>query len=128
MDVNIKVKFESPEIMAAILALADEINKLNFNGQAISKLSIEQKREEIKNPCNVLKSQGSKEKSKVNNEKATNLEEKITLKDIREKLILLIDKGKKSEVKELINRFGAGTLNEIKEKDYKNILSEANKL
>ncbi len=53
---------------------------------------------------------------------------KISLEDIREVLTPLTRNGKREKVKELLEKYGAKKLPDVKEEDYSKFLEEARKL
>jgi hypothetical protein len=114
MDINLKIKLESPQIIEALLALAEEISKSQLGdvspvkeGQAskakITDNKIESKKEEIK-----------KEKVKT-----------VTLEEVRAKLVSLSQAGKQPEVKALIVKYGGNKLTDLDQTCYEELLKEA---
>jgi len=61
-------------------------------------------------------------------EKPKREQRKITLEELRSKLASISQSGKHKEVKNLIKKFGAEKLSEIKEEDYEELYKEAEKL
>jgi hypothetical protein len=102
VNVNVNVKIESPELMAAILALAEALPQIKLN--TVTSVNegqvhvIEEKKEEVKT---------------------------IGISEIRIKLSALEKAGKKTQIKALINRFGASKLSEVREECYPALLKEA---
>lgn len=107
MDINVKVRLESPELMAAILALAEALAKVNL-GTSISS-GIEDK----------IKVKEVKEKKEQVAEKT------ITLEEVRKVLATKSKNGKQAEVKELIKRYGVNKLTDIHPCNYKELLELA---
>lgn len=107
MDINLKITLESPKIMEALLALAEEISKAQSNDILTVKKGqtpkIESKNEEIK-----------KEKVKT-----------VTLEDVRAKLVSLSQNGKQPEVKALIVKYGGNKLTDLNPNCYEELLKEA---
>ncbi|CCJ32987.1 hypothetical protein [Caloramator australicus] len=66
--------------------------------------------------------------SSVLEEKPKREQRKITLEELRSKLASISQSGKQKEVKNLIKKFGAEKLSEIKEEDYEELYKEAEKL
>lgn len=107
MDINVKVRLESPELMAAILALAEALAKVNL-GTSISS-GIEDK----------IKVKEVKEKKEQVAEKT------ITLEEVRKVLATKSKNGKQAEVKELIKKYGVNKLTDIHPCNYKELLELA---
>lgn len=107
MDINVKVRLESPELMAAILALAEALAKVNL-GTSISS-GIEDK----------IKVKEVKEKKEQVAEKT------ITLEEVRKVLATKSKNGKQVEVKELIKGYGVNKLTDIHPCNYKELLELA---
>lgn len=119
MDINVKVRLESPELMAAFLALAEALPQMQLGavlpikeGQTVKPngelIKTENKNEEI------VKEELKKEEVKD-----------IALEDVRAKLASLSQAGKQKEVKALIKRFGANKLTEVATENYEALLKEA---
>ena len=102
-----KVRLESPELMAAILALAEALAKVNL-GTSISS-GIEDK----------IKVKEVKEKKEQVAEKT------ITLEEVRKVLATKSKNGKQAEVKELIKKYGVNKLTDIHPCNYKELLELA---
>jgi hypothetical protein len=109
MDINVKVKLESPELMAAILALAEALPQMKLGavmpaivGQAPDTNSA------------VHKIESKSEKNQA-----------VTLEALRSKLAALSEGGKQAQVKTLIKKFGAKKLTEVAEENYEALLKEA---
>jgi hypothetical protein len=109
MNINLSVKLEAPELMAAILALAEALPQIKYNtvpeasmGQVVEPVGtvhiIEEKKEEVK---------------------------AIGLSEVREKLAALDKAGKKEQLKALIKRFGASKLSDVPKESYPALLREA---
>ena len=119
MDINVKVRFESPEIMAALLAFAEALPQMKLgtilqlkegqvaNGKALS-YSCENRKVEA--------AMGEVKNLQV---------KKIALEDVRAKLAMLSQKGKEKQVKELIRKFGANKLTKISAENYEALLKDA---
>ena len=107
MDINVKIKFESPEIMNALLALAEALPQIKL-GNTVPIKEVKEAKEETKEA--ELKTEEIK---------------KLTLEDVREKLALLSQSGKQAAVKELITKFGAKKLTDIDPARYEELLKEA---
>lgn len=119
MDINVKVRLESPELMAAILALAEALPQMQLGdvlpikeGQTVepngATNNIESKNEEP------VKEEIKKEESKT-----------VALEDVRAKLASLSQAGKQKEVKAIIKKFGANKLTEVATENYEALLKEA---
>ncbi|MFR1822126.1 MAG: hypothetical protein ACLSXJ_02010 [Clostridium saudiense] len=120
MDINVKVKLESPELMAAILALAEALPKVNL-GASISSVvedTVEVKEIEPK----VEEDTKGKE---VKEKKEQVVENTITLEEVRKVLATKSKNGKQAEVKELIKRYGVNKLTDIHPCNYKELLELA---
>ena len=100
MDINIRVRVDSPDIMNALLALAEALPQMKTGVQ------IKEEPKEV---------QASKEKEEV---KTTTLEE------VRAGLAQLAQDGKQKEVKELIKKFGGKKLTDIPKDKYPELLKE----
>jgi predicted transcriptional regulator len=119
VDINVKVKFESPEIMAALLAFAEAIPQTKLGtilqikeGQVVEEKTLSYTSENR----NVEAVIGEVKTSQVKN---------ITLEEVRAKLALLSQKGKEKQVKELIRKFGANKLTEVSVDNYEALLKDA---
>ena len=120
MDINVKVKLGSPELMAAILALAEALPKVNL-GASISSVvedTVEVKEIEPK----VEEDTKGKE---VKEKKEQVVENTITLEEVRKVLATKSKNGKQAEVKELIKRYGVNKLTDIHPCNYKELLELA---
>jgi hypothetical protein len=99
IDINLKVKLEAPELMAALLALAEALPQLHigetaaFGNDALVKTA--------------------KEVSKV------------TLEQVKARLEALNKAGRLSDAKELLRKFGAKKVSEIAEENYEALVKEA---
>jgi hypothetical protein len=102
MNINVNVKLESPELMAAILALAEALPQVKFNN--VTTAAVGQVIEPV---------------STVEEVKA------VGLSEIREKLAALDKAGKKEQLKALIKRFGASKLSDVPKESYPALLREA---
>jgi N-methylhydantoinase B/oxoprolinase/acetone carboxylase alpha subunit len=119
MDINVKVRLESPELMAAILALAEALPQIKLGAVLPIKeeQTVEPNTEVIKTESKneePLKQEFKKEESKT-----------VALEDVRAKLAALSQAGKQKEVKALIKKFGANKLTEVAEEHYVALLKEA---
>lgn len=120
MNIKIDVNLKSPELMSAILALAEALPKVNL-GSNISSLiedkvevkEIEHKEEEV-----------TKEKE-VKENKEDVVEKTITLEEVRNVLATKSKNGKQAEVKELIKKYGVNKLTDIHPCNYKELLELA---
>ena len=114
MDINVKVKLESPELMTAILALVEVLPRVKLEAVKPSEdgqvadvtekvIKVEEKKHEAK-----------KEEIKI-----------ITLEEVRLKLASLSQTGKQKEVKALIVKYGANKLTDLDPTCYEELLKEA---
>ena len=115
MDIKVQIILKSPELVAAILALAEALPKFNL-GSSISSI-IEEKIEV--NEIEATKEKGVKEKKEHIAEHA------ITLEEVRKVLATKSKNGKQAEVKELIKRYGVNKLTDIHPCNYKELLELA---
>lgn len=102
MDLNIKVKIDSPDILNGLLALAVEISKAAIVPKEAVQAIKDDKKEEILKP--------------------------ITLEDVRLKLSGLSQNGKQQEVKALIKKFGSNKLTDISKEKYAELLKAAEEI
>ena len=109
MDININVRVDSPDIMNALLALAEALPQMKegFPVKAEPKI----KTKEVQAPKEKVQKE---EKSKT-----------VTLEEVREVLSKLAQNGKQKEVKGLIKKFGAKKLTDIPKDKYSDLLKEA---
>ena len=107
MDINVKVRLESPELMAAILALAEALAKVNLGTSISSGIEDKIKVKEVKE----------------NKEQVA--EKTITLEEVRKVLATKSKNGKQAEVKELIKKYGVNKLTDIHPCNYKELLELA---
>lgn len=121
MDINIRVKLESPELMASILALAESLTQMKLGvvaqgqiGQAIVNKGSE--RAEIMMETTV------KTQEEMDGAKS------VTIEELRAKLTALIQAGKEEEVRLLLKKFGGEKLTEISKERYWEVLREAERL
>ena len=114
MDINVKVKIESPELIAALLALADALPQMQLGTTMPVKegQTVEAKGAEVK--TQIIKIEAVKDEIKT-----------ISLEEVREKLSSLSQAGKQSEVKALITKYGAKKLTDIDKALYEDLLKEA---
>lgn len=118
MDINIKVKIDSPDIMNALLALAEALPQMKL-GTAISVKGIQDTagaKDESKNEEKV------KEETKKEDTKP------VTLEEVRSKLSSLSQNGKQAAVKALIKSFGANKLTDIPKEKYPELLKAAEEI
>jgi hypothetical protein len=99
MDINLKVKLEAPELMAALLALAEALPQLHIGERAA-----------LGNDVLVTT---PKEVSKV------------TLEQVKARLEALNKAGRLADAKELLRKFGAKKVSEIAEENYEALVKEA---
>lgn len=104
MELNIKVKIESPDILNGLLALADEISKASIT---------------LKTVVNADNANVTEDNSKIESPRV------ITLEEVRAKLTSLSQCGKQAEVKEIIKKFGASKLTDIPKDKYEELLKAA---
>lgn len=105
MDLNIKVKIDSPDIMNALLAIAEAIPQ--FKQEPKLKENLQAK---------VVMEEGKEVKQET---------KAVTLEEVRTKLTNLSQNGKQAEVKALIKKYGAIKLTDISPEKYSDLLKEA---
>lgn len=120
MDINMKITVESPHIMAAILALAEALSKVNL-GANIS--SVTEEKIEVKEI--EPKAEAVTKEKEVKENKGQEAEKTITLEEVRKVLATKSKNGKQAEVKELIKRYGVNKLTDIHPCNYKELLDLA---
>ena len=120
MDINVKVRLESPELMAAILALAEALPKVNLGASVSSVIEDTVEVKEIEPKVE----EATKEKE-VKEKKEESAEKTITLEEVRKVLATKSKNGKQAEVKELIKRYGVNKLTDIHPCNYKELLDLA---
>lgn len=120
MDINVKITVESPHIMAAILALAESLPKVNL-GESLSQVI--EDRVEVK-AVEDKAEEATKEKE-VKERKDQVAEKTITLEEVRKVLATKSKNGKQAEVKELIKKYGVNKLTDIHACNYKELLELA---
>ncbi|MCE9654134.1 hypothetical protein [Clostridium celatum] len=120
MDINVKITVESPHIMAAILALAEALPKVNLGASLSSVIEENVEVKEIEPKVE----EAIKEKE-VNENKEEAAEKTITLEEVRKVLATKSKNGKQAEVKELIKKYGVNKLTDIHPWNYKEILELA---
>lgn len=120
MNINLKVKLESPELFAAILALAEALPKVNL-GTGITLVMEEnvEAKEIVGNEEEAIKEKEVTEKNEQVAEKT------ITLEEVRKVLATKSKNGKQAEVKELIKKYGVNKLTDIHPCNYKELLELA---
>jgi hypothetical protein len=118
VDINVKVRFESPEIIAALLAFAEALPQMKLatilqvnEGQVIEAKGI------------VNKLEYKNEESAIGEVKAIQVKS-IALEDVRAKLAVLSQNGKQAQVKAIIKKFGANKLTEVGAENYEALLKE----
>jgi hypothetical protein len=112
MDINVKVKFDSPELIAALAAIAEALPQMQLGNVLLAK--------------EVQTAEVNESESKTEKEESTKEEIiKIDLEDVREKLASLSQSGKQAQVKALITKFGAKKLTDIDSACYEELLKEA---
>lgn len=123
MDINMKITVESPHIMAAILALAEALSKVNL-GANIS--SVTEEKIEVKEI--EPKAEAVTKEKEVKENKGQEAEKTITLEEVRKVLATKSKNGKQAEVKELIKKYGVNKLTDIHPCNYKELLELAEAL
>lgn len=119
MDINLKVRLESPELMAALLAVAEALPQIQLG--AVLPMKVGQ----------TVEPNGATDKTESKNEEPVKEEIKkeetktIALEDVRAKLASLSQAGKQKQVKALIKKFGANKLTEVAIENYEALLKEA---
>ena len=129
MDINLRVKLESPELMAALLALAEALPQIKLGdilpiseGEILRAKSMNHNSENI----NEALTKEELKSIELGQREIQNIGVKtITLEAVREKLSLLSQRGKQAQVKALIQKFGGNKLTEVHEMHYEAILKEA---
>jgi hypothetical protein len=122
VDINVKVRFESPEIIAALLAFAEALPQMKL----ATVLQV--------NDGQVIEAKGIVNKLEYKNEESAIGEVKdiqvksIALEEVRAKLAVLSQNGKQAQVKAIIKKFGANKLTEVKAENYEALLKEAEEL
>lgn len=119
MEIKIDVNLKSPELMAAILALAEALSQsqkvINIIDENKNTLEVENKanKEEL-NPENreIFKKEEIKSKT-------------VTLEEVRAVLARKSQGGKQTGVKALIKEFGANKLTDIDSCNYKELMEKA---
>lgn len=123
MDINVKITVESPHIIAAILALAEALSKVNL-GANIS--SVTEEKIEVKEI--EPKAEAVTKEKEVKENKGQETEKTITLEEVRKVLATKSKNGKQAEVKELIKKYGVNKLTDIHPCNYKELLELAEAL
>ena len=120
MNIKIDVNLKSPELMAAILALAEALPKANLGASISSVIEDTVEVKEIESKVEeVIKEKEVKEKKDEVAEKT------ITLEEVRKVLATKSKNGKQAEVKELIKKYGVNKLTDIHPCNYKELLELA---
>jgi hypothetical protein len=98
--INLSIKLESPELMAAFLALAEALQQRNLGTALLANdgQTIEIRREEAKT---------------------------VTIEQVKAKLYNLSQAGKAAQVKKLLSKFNATKLSEVVAENYAALLQEA---
>jgi hypothetical protein len=99
MDINLKVKLEAPELMAALLALAEAMPQLQTGARGA-----------YGNDVQAVKSIEAA---------------KVTLEQVKAILEALNKAGRLADAKELLRKFGAKKVSEIAEENYEAFVKEA---
>ena len=120
MDIKVQIILKSPELVAAILALAEALPKVNL-GVGIS--SVIEDKVEVK-AVEAKIEEATKEKE-VKEKKEEAAEKTITLEEVRKVLATKSKNGKQAEVKELIKKYGVNKLTDIHPCNYKELLELA---
>jgi hypothetical protein len=107
MDINLKVKLEAPELMAALLALAEALPQLHIGERAASSNDVQ--------AVKVIDAAVWPKKE----------ETKVTLEQVKARLEALNKAGRLSDAKELLRKFGAKKVSEIAEENYEALAKEA---
>lgn len=119
MDINVKVTLESPELMAAILALAEALPQIKLGAVLPIK-----EQQTVEPNTEVIKTESKNEESVKAEIKKEEIKT-VALEDVRAKLAALSQAGKQKEVKALIKKFGANKLTEVAAENYEALLKEA---
>jgi hypothetical protein len=139
MNINVTVRLESPELMAAILALAEALPQMRLGTFVPCKEAVQA--EGLKNEVGQSKRSEEVQAEKlrkevletetpkiVQTEISTEQAKTIVIEDVRAKLAALSQAGKQKEVKALINKFGGNKLSEIPEEKYAQLIIESSQL
>jgi len=102
------IKIETPELVAAILELAEAM-RTNQVTQSVEKPKAKAAKPAVEAPA-----------PKANTE--------VTLEEVRARLGELSSDGKKDQIKKLFSDFGVNKLTELKAEDYSKVLSAAEAL
>ena len=119
MDINVKIRFESPEIMAALLAFVETISQMKL----ATNLQIKERQVAKETPMSHC-SENRSAQAAIGEVKNSQVK-KIALEDVRAKLAILNQKGKEVQVKALIRKFGGNKLTEVSTEYYEALLKEA---
>ena len=113
MNINVTLQIDSPEVVQAILTLAQ----------------IFQKGMDVKSITNVMPEVEAIKSEKVNESEVVQKSEvvvkTITIEEVRAKLAGLSQAGKQEEVKTLIEKYGGKKLTDIQSELYADLLKEA---
>ena len=120
MDIKVQIILKSPELVAAILALAEALPKVNL-GVGIS--SVIEDKVEVK-AVEAKIEEDTKEKE-VDENKEQVVEKTVTLEEVRKVLATKSKNGKQAEVKELIKKYGVNKLTDIHPCNYKELFELA---
>jgi hypothetical protein len=121
---NITVRIEAPELVAAIQALAGSLGA-NPSVQVMPKTeAVEpEKTEKAEKSTEPVEEEGPKPEVKTEDKPSS-----IKLETVRAKLAALSQSGKQTEVKQLLLKFEAKKLTEIPEEKYAELLAAAEDL
>ena len=125
MDINIKVRIDSPDIMNALLALAEALTQMKL-GTAISVK--EGQTTEVKGAGVKAESKSEEIVQAGKDEKKEEAPKPITLEEVRSKLSSLSQNGKQAAVKALIKSFGVNKLTDIPKERYLELLKAAEEI
>jgi hypothetical protein len=123
MNIKIEVKIISPEIIAALLALAEALPQIKTGALGTVK---EEKKQEL--AADIGGGESNKEAVREENLKQETHEEQaetISIEVMREKLAELSRAGKQAAVMALLKKFGGNKLREISKERYGEMLREA---
>jgi ABC-type branched-subunit amino acid transport system substrate-binding protein len=122
MNINIEVKIISPEIIAALLALAEALQQIKVSVMDTPKEEIKSEVQAPKDKLEYIEGEIVQEEALKENVNA------IGISIVRARLAELIQAGKQEAVRALFNKFGGSTLGEVNEEHYSAIMKEAEKL
>lgn len=119
VDINVKISLESPEIMAALLAIAKALPQMKLETVLLAKEG------QVAEEKTVSHSSEKRNIEAAIGEVKTSQVKKITLEEVRAKLVMLSQKGKEKQVKELIRKFNVNKLTEVSADNYEALLKDA---